>query len=149
MTYYIARILLLLAKTSSPFKVYILFPFFALISCVGIFQTSQLTMLLFKSFNFADLISFLIVQLSLFFSVGACYVIIKMKVIAYNTKIESVKEFLQKNAANKDVIFFNFFSDNLEENYCELIVTKGSKAQELLESTNIDFVKKWKAKLLS
>ena len=69
-----------------------------------------------------------------------------MKVIAYNTKIESVKEFLQKNAVDKDVIFFNFFSDNLEENYCELVVTKGSKAQELLESTNIDFVKKWKAK---
>lgn len=149
MTYYIARILLLLAKTSSPFKVYILFPFFALISCVGIFQTSQLTMLLFKSFNFADLISFLIVQLSLFFSLGACYVIIKMKVIAYNTRIEPVAEFLQKSAINKDVIFFNFFSDNLEENYCELLVIKSSKAQALLESTNIDFVKKWKAKLLS
>jgi hypothetical protein len=149
MTYYFARYILLLVKTSSSFKLYIILPFFILISCVGIFKTSQLTMLLFKSFNFADLISFLIVQLSLFFSVGACYVIIKMKVIAYNTKIESVKEFLQKNAVNKDVIFFNFFSDNLEENYCELVVIKGSKAQELLESTNIDFVKKWKAKSLS
>ena len=131
----IARYILFLAKYSNSF----LLIFFAFNLCLCVAYSIHYLL----NSNFLLL---LLIQPFLFVSMMSCYTLLKFKVISYNTKIEKVKQFLKKNTVSDDVIFFSFISNNLEENYCELVVTKGSKAEELLEATHIEFVKKWKTK---
>lgn len=100
---------------------------------------SLMMSLLTSSFQLSVLFRFGLITLFILIIVTFYLVLTEMEVLRYHTSSEQLMNYLKKKGPSQGVWFFDFISDGIQEEYCEVLVMKKTEAYTALKSPNNPF----------
>ena len=111
--------------------------FFMLSSIIASY--SLMVSLLTSSFQLSILFRFALINIVIICLVMFYLALTKTEVLRYHTSSEQLMKYLKKKEVSHGAWFFDFISDGIKEECCEVLVLKKSEAYMALESPNNPF----------